>query len=105
MKTFDPEPVFDEYWHGYLFALTVHLNGSGHFSWVEWTERLGASLKKHGIDNSLNGGNDYFVAWLDALERFLTELNVTDQNDLVLLKEAWKKAYLNTPHGAPISLK
>ena len=105
MKTFYPEPVFEEYWHGHLFALTVHLNGSGHFPWLEWTERLGASLKKHGLDNSLNGGNDYFVAWLDALESFLTELNVTDQNDLVLAKEAWKKVYLNTPHGEPISLK
>ena len=105
MSAQPPEPVFEEVWHGQLFALTVHLNESGHFSWADWAEKFGASLKKHGVDRALNGGEDYFTAWLDALEGFLTELNMAGQNDLILIKEAWKTAYLSTPHGAPVSLK
>ena len=100
-----PEPVFEEVWHGQLFALTVLLNEAGHFSWADWAKKFGISLKKHGFDRELNGGEDYFTAWLDALEGVLTETNMTGQKDLVLIKEAWKTAYLSTPHGAPVSLK
>ena len=100
-----PEPVFEEVWHGQLFALTVLLNEAGHFSWADWAKKFGISLKKHGFDRELNGGEDYFTAWLDALEGFLTETNMTGKKDLVLIKEAWKTAYLSTPHGAPVSLK
>jgi nitrile hydratase accessory protein len=100
-----PEPVFEEVWHGQVFALTVHLNEAGHFSWGQWAKRFGASLKRHGVDRSLNGGENYFRAWLDALEDFLTELNVVGPDDLISLKNAWKTAYLSTPHGAPVSLK
>ena len=105
MSTPLPEPVFEEVWQGQLFALTVHLNESGYFSWADWAEKFGTSLKKHGVDRTLHGGEDYFTAWLDALEGFLTELNMTGQKDLVLIKEAWKTTYLSTPHGARVSLK
>ena len=105
MNALYTEPVFEEVWHGQLFALTVHLNDSGHFSWADWSEKFGASLQRHGVDHELNGGEDYFIAWLNALEGFLTELNITGQKDLFLIKEAWKTAYLITPHGAPVSLK
>ena len=105
MTVIYPEYVFEEDWHGHLFALTVYLNEAGHFSWVEWSEKFGASLKKLGLENTLNGGNDYFTAWLGALETFLTELNMANQNDLARIKQAWEKAYLNTPHGKTVSLK
>ena len=88
-----------------MFALTVHLNESGYFSWSDWAKKFGTSLNKHGVDRALNGGEDYFTVWLDALEEFLIEINMTGRKDLVLIKEAWKTAYLTTPHGSPISLK
>jgi nitrile hydratase accessory protein len=68
-----PEPVFEAPWHAHLFALTVHLNESGLFDWPFWADRFGATLARHGLRRELNGGEDYFAAWLDTLERFLSE--------------------------------
>ncbi|NNE54050.1 MAG: nitrile hydratase accessory protein [Sulfitobacter sp.] len=99
-----PEPVFEAPWHAQLFALTVHLNEAGHFAWADWATRFGATLKEHGLEKQLDGGEDYFDAWLETLEGFLTELDLAAAADLKALKEAWTDAYLNTPHGAPVHL-
>ena len=42
--TAPPEPVFAEPWHAQLFALTVHLNETGRFTWADWASRFGARL-------------------------------------------------------------
>ena len=100
-----PEPVFEDPWHAQLFALTVCLNEAGYFDWPDWAERFSATLRIHGLDKSLNGGSDYFAAWLDTLESYLEELGLAEQNGLANLKSAWKEAYLGTPHGQPVRLK
>ncbi|GAA6181899.1 nitrile hydratase accessory protein [Shimia sp. NS0008-38b] len=99
-----PEPAFEEPWHAQVFALTVALNESGHFTWSQWADRFGATLKAHGLAKELDGGADYFDAWLDALEGFLQDLGVAEALVLQNLKEGWAKAYLNTPHGQPVHL-
>ena len=99
-----PEPIFEQPWHAQLFALTVTLNERGHFSWSEWAERFGSSLKTHGLAQSLNGGDDYFLAWLDALESLLAGRGFVQADELGALKVAWTKAYLSTPHGAPFRI-
>ena len=99
-----PEPVFEEPWHAQVFALTVHLNEAGHFSWSDWAERFGASLAAHGVSRALNGGSDYFDAWLETLESYLAELDLADPVAVGALKDAWEAAYLATPHGAPVVL-
>lgn len=50
-----PEPVFEAPWHAQLFALTVHLNETGHFVWPDWADRFGATLRQHGLAGELNG--------------------------------------------------
>jgi nitrile hydratase accessory protein len=99
-----PEPVFEAPWHAQLFALTVHLNEAGYFAWPDWAERFGAVLTRHGVDKSLNGGDDYFSAWLEALEGYMGELGVAASGDLRRLRAAWEEAYLSTPHGHPVHL-
>lgn len=99
-----PDPVFEAPWHAQLFALTVHLNEAGHFDWGEWAARLGATLKQHGLDRALNGGEDYFAAWLETLEGFLSELGLAEAADIAELRDAWEVAYLSTPHGTPVHL-
>ena len=99
-----PEPVFSEPWHAQIFALTVHLNEAGHFVWAEWAARFGATLKRHGVDRDLNGGEDYFAAWLETLEGFLAEIGMAEAADVERLRGAWEAAYLHTPHGAPVRL-
>lgn len=99
-----PEPVFEAPWHAQVFALTVHLNEAGHFVWGDWAERFGATLKRHGVDRDLNGGEDYFAAWLETLEGFLAEIGMAAAADVERLRGAWEAAYLRTPHGAPVAL-
>ncbi len=99
-----PEPVFEAPWHAQLFALTVHLNETGRFHWPEWAARFGATLKRHGLDRDLNGGDDYFAAWLETLETLLAEDGSAAVTELATMRNAWEAAYLRTPHGSPVNL-
>ncbi|MFK7743570.1 MAG: nitrile hydratase accessory protein [Roseobacter sp.] len=97
-------PTFSEPWHAQVFALTVHLNETGTFEWTEWADAFGATLKRHGVAKELDGGNDYFNAWLETLESFLTDKDLANSAELNALKHAWEAAYLRTEHGAPVHL-
>lgn len=99
-----PDPVFTEPWHAQLFALTVHLNEAGHFDWPDWASHFSATLKQHGLSKELDGGDDYFTAWLETLEHFLASMELAGTQDVAEMKEAWEKAYLSTPHGMPVKL-
>ena len=99
-----PEPVFEAPWHAQLFALTVHLNETGQFEWPHWAAQFGATLKQHGLSKDLNGGDDYFTAWLATLEQVLAQSGDAPPEDIETLRNAWETAYLTTPHGAPVSL-
>ena len=99
-----PEPAFSEPWHAQVFALTVHLNEAGHFDWPDWAARFGATLARHGLERSLNGGDDYFNAWLETLQQLLAELGHAAPADVEQIRRDWEHAYLSTPHGAPVRL-
>ena len=99
-----PEPVFAEPWHAQVFALTVHLNETGRFAWPDWVERFSATLKRHGLSRDLDGGDDYFNAWLETLETFLDEDGSAVKGEVAPIKVVWEQAYLTTPHGAPVRL-
>lgn len=100
-----PEPVFEAPWHAQLFALTVHLNEAGHFVWPDWADAFGATLKRHGLARALNGGDDYFVAWLETLEHVLAEKGSAPSDEVARLRDAWEAAFLRTPHGQPVTLE
>lgn len=99
-----PEPVFAEPWHAQLFALTVHLNEEGQFSWPDWAMRFSQTLKRHGLTKELNGGEDYFNAWLETLEALLEETGDAEEPERAKMRDAWETAFLSTPHGAPVTL-
>ena len=98
------EPAFAEPWHAQVFALTVHLNETGRFSWSDWTTRFGATLARHGLTRELDGGDDYFHAWLETLETLLAETDAAAPEEAARMRDAWEQAYLTTPHGAPVRL-
>lgn len=103
--TMRPDPAFAEPWHAQVFALTVHLNESGRFSWPEWTQRFSRTLARHGVDRELDGGDDYFRAWLDTLEALLAEDGAAAQDEMTQTRADWERAYLTTPHGSPVRLR
>ena len=91
-------PVFAEPWQAEVFAMVVALHERGLFSWSQWAAALSTQVKAPGGDN-------YYAAWLAALERLLVSLNVTATTDVDLLTEAWQRAAHATPHGQPILLE
>ena len=105
MKVLGKDPVFAEPWHAQVFALAVHLNESGLFTWPVWAERFSQTLSAHGIDRELDGGDDYFTAWLATLESLLAERDIAAPSEVSRLRSAREAAYLNTPHGAQVHLK
>ena len=104
IMTKKPDPIFEQPWHAQIFALTVTLNERAHFSWSEWAERFGTTLQTHGLAQSLNGGDDYFLAWLDALESLLAGRGVVQADELGALKIAWTEAYLSKSRGAHVRI-
>jgi len=84
--------------------MTVHLNAQGVFDWPSWTEAFSQTLRRHGLSKSLDGGDDYFLAWLETLEAMTNSTGQTDAAELARLKSAWEEAYLATPHGQPVTL-
>jgi nitrile hydratase accessory protein len=99
-----PPPPNEAPWHAQLFALTVHLNETGHFDWPSWATQFGATLQQHGLTKDLDGGDDYFNAWLETLEHVLNASGLADSEHVREIKHAWEHAYLRTPHGDPVHL-
>lgn len=100
-----PEPAFAAPWHAQVFALTIALHEVGRFTWSDWAACFSAQLKTAGLAQDLDGGDDYFTCWLEALETLLRDQDIAMTNELSALKSAWTDAYLSTPHGHPVTLK
>ncbi len=99
------EPAFTDPWHAQAFALTVHLSERGAFTWPDWAATFGAALAaRRGVHGALDGGADYWAAWLAALETLLATRDMAAPGDVARMRDAWEAAYLATPHGAPVTL-
>ncbi|MDG1430520.1 MAG: nitrile hydratase accessory protein [Paracoccaceae bacterium] len=98
------EPAFSEPWHAQAFAMTIHLSKQGVFSWPEWAEKFGATLAAHGLSRELDGGEDYYNAWIETLETVLIDAQLTETAAITQMIEDWREAYLSTPHGQPVKL-
>ena len=98
--------TFQNPWHGQVFAITVQLSENGNFSWAEFVEIFGDSLKEARLKLSdLNGNDDYFNSWLVALEEIIVTKEIANSKILSVLKNDWINAYLSTPHGDPVKIK
>lgn len=93
-------PVFAEPWQAQAFALTLSLHEAGAFSWAEWAQALSVELARDPDD----GGTRYYEHWVTALESLVTRRNLAASGELSSRKDAWKNAYLRTPHGKPVEL-
>lgn len=100
----DDSPPFAEAWQAQAFALTVQLYEAGHFTWREWADALGAVLAEAAAANPDDDGHDYYRHWLTALERLTDAKRLSNAAERADRKEAWRTAYLTTPHGKPVSL-
>ena len=93
--------MFDEPWQAEAFALVVHLQRTGAFSWREWTQALASEIAAAG---EADDGARYYEHWLAALEGLVTGRGLAARQDLDARKQAWAEAYERTPHGRPVTL-
>lgn len=91
--------MFSEPWEANAFALVVGLHEKGLFTWNEWAEVLGETLKTN--DNETT----YYHSWLDALETIVSQKSLVKSDEISVRKAEWQKALMATPHGKPIELK
>lgn len=98
-------PVFKEPWEATAFALALELHRHGHFTWNEWACALATEIKRANDSGQPDLGDTYYQHWLSALEQLTTDKGLTDPLRLSERREAWRDAYINTPHGKPVALK
>jgi nitrile hydratase accessory protein len=94
--------VFEEPWQATAFALAVHLSERGAMPWSEWCAALGREIQAGAGDATQV--DRYFEDWLRALERICAEKGMIDPAEIRARQEAWRRAYLDTPHGEPVEL-
>ena len=100
----DTGPVFQEPWQAQAFALTLALHEAGAFSWAEWATALSQEITRAQQAGDPDLGDTYYLHWLTALETLAAEKGIAGLSHLAARKEAWRQAYLATPHGSPVSL-
>ena len=93
---------FDEPWHAEVFAVTVHLSDQNLFSWAEWTNAISAKISEVKQRRSIDGSNDYYNLWLQALIELVSTKGITDAEAILDVQTRWAEAYRNTPHGKPV---
>lgn len=98
-------PVFSEPWEAQAFAMAVRLHEAGVYSWTEWAEALSAEIARAQRAGDADRGDTYYSHWLNALERLAAEKGLLETAELQDRREAWRRAYLATPHGEPVTLE
>ena len=81
-----------------------HLHDRGLFTWPDWADALGRALAGDAHAGCLDGSDDYYRAWLVALQEMLATGGVADAANIEQVMQAWTDAYLTTPHGQPVKL-
>ena len=117
------EPVFKEPWEAQAFSLVIALHESGVFSWDEWSEALSQAIHRGlhpgGVNDDVERvgegpgermgekeerGDSYYQHWLVALEHLAIAKGLSEAGELAQRLQAWREAYLATPHGQPVEL-
>lgn len=98
------KPHFSEGWHAQALALADSMVTAGHFSAALWADALGAALAELGADQAPDTEDTYYHAVIDALEALTVAQTKIGSSDLTRRKEAWTRAYNETPHGKPVKL-
>jgi nitrile hydratase accessory protein len=91
-------PVVAAPWQASAFAIVVALHQAGRFEWREWVELLSNEIASAAPDRS---GALHYERWTHALEKPLARLGKLAEDVMTARSEAWRSAYLATPHGRP----
>jgi len=95
-------PTFAVPWHAEALGIANVLIESGMFSATDWAEALGEEIRQRAAEPDTD--ETYYRAVLAALERLVSEKSPSTGGSLSQRVEAWRRAYINTPHGKPVTL-
>lgn len=76
----------------------------GHFTAADWATALGAMLTSADASGAPDTEDTYYLAVLNAVEALTVRHTPIAEADLTIRKDAWAKAYHDTPHGKPVLL-
>ena len=94
-------PVFAAPWEASAFAMVLALHRAGRFEWRDWVALLAEEIRTAPPDPT---GAHYYERWSAALEILLGRLGLMTPEAIAERTEAWRQAYLATPHGAEVRL-
>ena len=104
LKRLDGGPVFDEPWQAQALALADTLIGDGTIAAADWSAALGAALVAAQSEGAPDTVETYYRAVVVALEELTERHGGIGAEALAARREAWRQAYLTTPHGEPVVL-
>ena len=100
----DGEPVFDEPWQAQVLGLAFSLVENGLFSNQQWSQALGAALRAAAEQGAPDDTATYYGAALATLEKLTAAGGTLTPDAIADRRDAWRQAYLGTPHGQPVEL-
>lgn len=83
----------------------MSLQDAGVLTASEWSDALGAAIKRAQAHGDPDIGNTYYHHVLDALETLMQEKGVIATHEFAQRKAQWIEAYAITPHGRPVALR
>jgi len=101
----DGDPAFDEAWQAQSLAIADRLVDAGVVTAMGWAEALGCELQSAVRAGAADDADTYYRAVLAAVEKLLHHIEIVGRGELEARVEAWRQAYLNTPHGKPVELR
>jgi hypothetical protein len=101
----DADPTFDEAWQAQSLAIADALVGAGVVTSMDWAEALGFELQSAARAGATDNADTYYLAVLGAVEKLLRQIEIIGRDELDARVEAWRQAYLSTPHGKPVELR
>lgn len=97
-------PVFREPWEAQVFSLVLALHEQACFSWDEWAAALAEAISEAQQAGDADAGDTYYQHCLCALEKLIVNKGLSNQQELQNRADAWRAAYLATPHGQAVEL-
>jgi hypothetical protein len=105
LQRIDGDPTFDEAWQAQSLAIADTLVDAGVVTSMGWAEALGFELQSAARADAADNADTYYLAVLGAVEKLLRQIEIIGRDELDARVEAWRRAYLSTPHGRPVELQ
>lgn len=99
------EKTFSDPWQAQALAMADNLVKAGQFSARDWAEVLGTALRAAERRGESDDLDTYYLCVLEALESLTEDKLGISGKVREERRQAWKAAYLGTPHGRPVELR